>query len=171
MRLAAWCADRPEAVTLLEAHGPAPLLYILQFRCASVAELPEDGPPVLAESQTVRIQLHSSYPIQGPQVTVLTPVAHPNIFPSGNVCLGEYWSFQRTLDQLADTLWKLLVWAPEVTNPDSPANGEAAAWYEDHRDLTPFDRLDPMEPKPANPTEPAQSGSESESVIVWNTGG
>ena len=152
-RLADWCGKRSHAVALLGTEGSPAAAYTLRFNCASVARLAADGSPVMAASQTLRITLPSNYPMAQPTVMITTPVFHPNIWVSGQVCLGHYWSMQRTLDQLADQLWRILVWDPEVADPDSAANRDAAIWYLHSFDRKPFDRVDPAAPAGAA-TEP-----------------
>ncbi len=148
LRLAAWLAPRRHAVRLLRATGDAPTNYHLRYFCTGATWVQ----PVTGEYRTrpvhdVHIQLSSTYPMRPPAVFIKSRGRmHPNIKGNGRVCLGEYWTMQRTLDQLADVIWKVLVWDPVVTNSTRPDNPWAARWLEDHRHLTPFDWTDPMEP-------------------------
>ncbi|MFM9108827.1 MAG: ubiquitin-conjugating enzyme E2 [Chloroflexota bacterium] len=169
-RLQAWCAERPHAARLLSVEGNPPRKYRLEFQCDSVARLSPDGQPVMADRQAMEILIPTGFPMQAPVISVVTPVVHPNIWGSGQVCLGHYWSTQRTLDQLAAQLWRILVWDPEVTNPDSPANGAAATWYRNRAGHRPFDRLDPAEPKRAAPAPAATPEAAPKPRIVWNNG-
>lgn len=169
-RLKAWCAERAHAVTLLKAEGSPPTRYELRFLCDSPMDLGANGKHSLSSSQTLHFQLGGNYPFQAPTVIVSTKVVHPNIWTSGQVCLGHYWTAQRSLDQLADMMWRVLVWDHDVTNPDSAANGIAARWYSEHRALAPFDRLDPREPKSEKTADPAEPPAPVQR-IVWNSGG
>ncbi len=51
---------------------------------------------------------------------------HPNIYSSGNFCLGDMWSKEPILWKLVINIGKVLAFDPAHTNPNSPANGEAA---------------------------------------------
>ena len=51
---------------------------------------------------------------------------HPNIFHSGNFCLGDIWEKEPHLWKLVINIGKILAFDPDHTNPNSPANGDAA---------------------------------------------
>ncbi|MGI9253065.1 MAG: ubiquitin-conjugating enzyme E2 [Thermomicrobiales bacterium] len=164
-RLIAWCAERPNAVTLVNVDGTPPQRYTLRFRCISPAELTENSPR-LAQMQQFTFILPGQFPMKAPVVTVTTPVVHPNIWVSGQVCLGNFWNPSITLDQLAAQMWRILVWDPSVINPDSAANGVAAHWYRSQRDHVAYDRVDPSLPK--NEPEPEQSPEPPKPRISWS---
>lgn len=51
---------------------------------------------------------------------------HPNIYESGNICLGSIWKNEPRLWKLVVNIGKVLAFDPAHTNPDSPANKDAA---------------------------------------------
>ncbi len=51
---------------------------------------------------------------------------HPNIYLNGSFCLGDLWLKEPFLWKLVINLGKVLAFDPAHTNPDSPANAEAA---------------------------------------------
>jgi len=87
--------------------------------------------PVQRESRvTIHIALPERYPFQAPVATVRTPIYHPNVFPSGVICLGTRWLAAEGLDLFVQRLLRLVTFDPLLVNTASPANREAAAWYE-----------------------------------------
>jgi ubiquitin-protein ligase len=157
-RLSEWCAAQRGAVTLLGTEGSPPVRYTLQFACQSPSRI-AGGQAHLTDRHTVIFVLPAMYPMRQPMVAVTTPVVHPNIWTSGQVCLGGFWSAGATLDQLAAQMWRILVWDPSVTDPDSAANGEAANWYRLNHEQAPFDRIDPGAAPPDQPAPPRISWS------------
>lgn len=52
---------------------------------------------------------------------------HPNIYPNGDFCIGDFWEKDPRLWHLVIRIGKVLAFSPDCTNPDSPANPAAAA--------------------------------------------
>ena len=52
---------------------------------------------------------------------------HPNIYSNGNFCLGDMWAKEPILWKLVINIGKVLAFDPSHTNPNSPANGDAAS--------------------------------------------
>ncbi len=52
---------------------------------------------------------------------------HPNIYPNGDFCIGNFWEKDPSLWHLVIRLGKVLAFSPDCTNPNSPANPAAAA--------------------------------------------
>lgn len=51
---------------------------------------------------------------------------HPNIYINGNFCIGDIWMKEPYLWKLVNNLGKVIAFDPAHTNPESPANSEAA---------------------------------------------
>jgi hypothetical protein len=81
----------------------------------------------------IEIELGLRYPFQPPKVTVLTPVFHPHVFPSGIVCIGARWSASEGMDLFVRRIARLLAYDPLLVNPGSIANPAAFHWYESAR--------------------------------------
>ena len=88
----------------------------------------ESGFALTDQNRTkVRITLPDS-PNGAPSVTVIggkIPFS-PNIYPSGNFCLGDIWEKEPILWKLVIDVGRIIAFDPERTNPSSPANLVAA---------------------------------------------
>jgi ubiquitin-conjugating enzyme E2 C len=74
----------------------------------------------------------SNYPISAPTVKFETPIFHPNVDQSGNICLDilkDKWSATYTVSTLLLSIQGLL----DTPNNDSPLNSQAAQLW-DKRD-------------------------------------
>lgn len=75
---------------------------------------------------TVRITMPDS-PGSAPTVRIVRGIVpyHPNIYTNGNFCLGDMWN-EGILWKLLIKIARVLAFDPMYTNPDSPANRDAA---------------------------------------------
>eukprot|EP00171_Calliarthron_tuberculosum_P006703 IDg6703t1 len=76
-------------------------------------------------SFSLTLEFSSDYPISAPNVKFVTPIYHPNVDMSGNICLDilkEKWSATYTVTTLLLSIRALL----DSPNNDSPLNAEAA---------------------------------------------
>jgi len=90
--------------------------------------------PQQRESRVVvHVALPERYPFVAPVATVRTPIYHPNVYPSGIICLGTRWIAAQGLDIFVQRLLRLVTFDPLLINTASPANREAASWYEARR--------------------------------------
>lgn len=85
---------------------------------------------------TLRPQLRTEVLITMPENPSDKPTArivggaipyHPNIYPNGDFCIGDFWEKDPRLWHLVIRIGKVLAFSPDCTNPDSPANPAAAA--------------------------------------------
>ena len=83
----------------------------------------------IINSSTVEIQLGSRYPFTEPKVIFKTDVFHPNVYGTGQVCLGTKWMPTESLNFLVEKLVKLVIYDASILNLKSPANNEASSWY------------------------------------------
>ena len=86
------------------------------------------------EDGTFKLSLtfDESYPTKAPNVRFVTKMFHPNIYPDGAICLDilqNKWSPTFDVSAILKSIQSLL----HDPNPDSPANGQAAAMYKDNR--------------------------------------
>ena len=91
----------------------------------------------------VRIKLDPAYPNVAP-VTKMegTLVYHPNWWSDGKYCCGHYAPTE-SLGAYVNRMIQTLQYDHAVTNPGSPANRDAAAWYtanKNNRSLFPCDK-------------------------------
>ena len=64
---------------------------------------------------------------------------HPNVYPNGDFCIGDFWEKDPSLWHLVIRLGKVLAFSPDCTNPNSAANPAAAAdWNQKMRTSKPY---------------------------------
>ncbi len=106
--------------------------YELTFHIRSVI-----GPePTYRGVHVVRLALPAGYPLDGfPQVSMVTRpfVYHPNWFRNGSWCFGNASKHTEGLGNFVVRLMQTLQYADSIINVESPANGEATAWYTRHK--------------------------------------
>ncbi|MBX7198093.1 MAG: hypothetical protein K1X51_01820 [Rhodospirillaceae bacterium] len=100
-------------------------ILTLTYPTAPSPKYPEDS----RAATRVRITLGARYPFQEPAVEALDPLFNPNVYVSGRFCLGAKWLPTEGLDLLVMRLAKILTFDPEIVSDRSPANAEAALWY------------------------------------------
>lgn len=114
-----------------------------------VSAFPEDGDDMLMWKSTIKgpdtsyyagmefslqMQFQPNYPIAPPTVKFLTPIFHPNIDMSGNICLDilkDKWSPTYTVSTILLSIQSLL----ETPNNDSPLNNQAAQLWDNKKDF------------------------------------
>ena len=97
----------------------------LQLNYKTVA----DSRGSIRDHSLVTISLSPKYPFTEPKVVFDTPVFHPNVYSSGQVCLGTKWLPTEGLNLLVERLIKILIFEATILNTKSPANSGALTWY------------------------------------------
>ena len=94
----------------------------------------------------VKIDLSSRYPFHEPKARITTPIYHPNVYPSGEICLGTKWLPTQGLDLLVKRIIQIITFEPMILNAAHPANGQALNWYSSavkkHPGAFPTDKLE-----------------------------
>jgi ubiquitin-protein ligase len=116
-----WRKDHPfgfiaKPVTLADGT-----LDIMNWDCAIPGK---QGTPWEGGLYRLTMKFPASYPSQAPQCKFVKPLFHPNIFPSGTVCLSilaQGWKPAITVKQILVGIQELL----NDPNPKSPANEDA----------------------------------------------
>jgi ubiquitin-protein ligase len=102
----------------------------LHYKTAGSRAYPDE----VLKSIELKIQIPSGYPFKSPPVATLKPVVyHPNVYPSGQVCLGSKWTVSEFLDLLVKRVIRIVTYQEDVMNELSPANGEAVTWYRNQK--------------------------------------
>lgn len=126
--LASTSGGRIGLVTLPVA-GRSRLVLDLDYATSGTPDYPHE----VQRRSRIEIELGLRYPFQPPKVTVLTPVFHPHVFPSGIVCIGTRWSPSEGMDLFVRRIARLLAYDVLLINPNSIANLGAFHWYESQR--------------------------------------
>ena len=141
-RLRALAGASAGMIELLEGPTAAAPQAKVELRYAVARS--ERYPADVTRQTRLGISLPDRYPFQPPAAAVLTPVWHPNVFPSGTICLGTKWLASEGLDLFVQRLARLLTFDSLLVNTASPANRAAADWYQRtrsrHPDAFPSDR-------------------------------
>jgi ubiquitin-protein ligase len=120
-------AKLPRALEIVRVTGTPPKLVRLRIRIptAKNRRFPQDQ----QDTSEVEIAFSESYPLPpGPLVNFQTPIWNPNVYSSGRWCFGE-WKITENLALFVTRLMKVIALDPEIINPRSPANADAANWY------------------------------------------
>jgi hypothetical protein len=139
----ALAAAAPDRVTFDVLPSAARPEFVAALACITAGSARY---PAQHESRVlVHVALPERYPFQAPVATVRTPIFHPNVFPSGVICLGTRWVAAEGLDIFVQRLLRLVTYDPLLVNTTSPANAAAASWYQrarrEHPAAFPTDRL------------------------------
>jgi ubiquitin-conjugating enzyme E2 I len=83
----------------------------------------------------VRMEFSEEYPSRPPKCKFVPPLFHPNVYPSGTICLSilneeEGWRPAITIKQILTGIQDLL----DEPNPDSPAQSEAYQLFLNNRE-------------------------------------
>lgn len=88
-----------------------------------------DYPGTVQDVTRVTIDLPSRYPLTAPTAAIRTPILHPNVYSSGQICLGVTWMPTLGLDFLIKRIVQIITFDPAILNEKSPANSDALSWY------------------------------------------
>lgn len=122
------CAASGGRVRVVSHSGEPPNEITVELTCRAAAS--NEYPTRAAARVRARIQLPARYPFHPPLVFLDPPVYHPNVYPSGQVCLGNKWLPTEGLDLLVKRLAQIITFDPAVLNTRSPANPAAVHWYQ-----------------------------------------
>jgi len=113
------------------ADNPAPGRFVVELGYTTAGS--RSYPAVRQNGMRLVIDLPPRYPFQPPLATVTTPILHPNVYPSGVVCIGAKWSPSEGMDLFVRRIARLLTFDAEFVNVHSAANPDALFWYLDAR--------------------------------------
>jgi ubiquitin-protein ligase len=98
----------------------------------------KNGGYQLEDDHKFTIDIPEEYPLKEPTFKFARPLYHPNWYMTGIVCLGvlrdsSNWDPGTKLKDLVIDVTKMMTF--EIANPNSPANGLAAGWYLENKNL------------------------------------
>jgi ubiquitin-protein ligase len=131
-RIKELCDQSGGRIHLISADSEAPstIKLKLNYRTAGGTGYPEND----LASIELKIQIPAGYPFRSPPAATLSPVVyHPNVYSSGQVCLGSKWVVSEFLDLLVKRVVRIITYQEDVLNEASPANGGAVSWYRERK--------------------------------------
>ena len=114
-------------VALISRYGDPPTEVTIELALRTAGS--HAYPASAVDRTRARISLPARYPFEAPVVHLAPVTFHPNVYPSGLVCLGFKWVATEGLDLLVKRIAQIITFDPAVINTSSPANGAAAHWY------------------------------------------
>ncbi|KAF0248535.1 MAG: Ubiquitin-protein ligase [bacterium] len=119
-----------------QAYGTPPHEYIVSFNIRSYINT-----SLTRDEHRIRIILSPSHPFEKPVVMMheMVPIFHPHVWPDGKVCIGG-WDYREGLGSFVVKLARLFQYDPDLVDPYSIANYNAADWYYANPTLFPSDR-------------------------------
>jgi hypothetical protein len=120
-----------------------------------VEKLDEQERPILREDHRVRVFMPPRYPLDRVRVKMLTPIFHPHVWPTSEVCIGSDLLPGETLDVLVKRLLALVKFDPRYFDFTSVAHQKAATWAQNNLSIFPFDEVEePFKPAPRQDDAP-----------------
>lgn len=95
--------------------------YRIVFLCPGVL----DPEMTIGREHVVRLTIPGGYPEHAPSIHVQTPIWHPNVFDTGNVCMGKLWSPTLELQQYIAEVGRIIEY--QNFSVDDRANGELSS--------------------------------------------
>jgi ubiquitin-protein ligase len=87
--------------------------------------------PSYRNQHKVILTIPPTYPRNPPEIRMTTTPKpfHPNWYRDGRWCSGSDWHMSEGLGDFVIRMIRTLQFDPDITNPNSPADTEANAWY------------------------------------------
>lgn len=127
-RLRALAAASRGRITLLALPAPGSPRFVLDLGFVTAGSSAYPGSDRRTTSR-LTIDLPARYPFMPPSATITTPIFHPNVYPSGLVCLGTKWLPSEGMDLFVRRIAQLVTFDPLIVNIHSAANPAALHWY------------------------------------------
>ncbi|KAJ3129160.1 E2 SUMO-conjugating protein ubc9 [Nowakowskiella sp. JEL0407] len=131
-----WRKDHPYGFYARPKKNADNTLNMMEWECGIPGKV---GTPWEGGVYKLVIQFSEDYPQKPPKCRFINGLYHPNVYPSGTVCLSilnedDGWKPSLSLKQILLGIQELL----NDPNPDSPAQHEAYAMFKKNR--TEYDR-------------------------------
>ena len=133
-------------IAVEHAEGRPPDRYILRLRGRGVERLDDQQQPVLRDTHRIRVLLPARYPLDRPRIKMLTPIFHPHVWPTSEVCIGSDMLPGETIEVLIRRLLALVQFDPRYFDFSSVAHQKAATWAQQHLFLFPFEDTSGLPP-------------------------
>ena len=138
--------------------GRPPESYVVTYKCRGIVGVDGERAPIYGDEHKASVYLPHGYPLEPPDVNMLTPVWHPNIKyqPPYHVCINEVdtWWSGRHLGDLALWVGELIQYKRYHAEwvdpfPDDPEVAEWVREYAEPRNIV--GRCKPVDTTPLAP--------------------
>jgi ubiquitin-protein ligase len=134
-------AIRSPFVEIVKAEGNPPYEYQLRLTCRAVVNL-NSNRAVFGNDHRLIVYLPNDYPKERPRFVFQTPIFHPNVHQTGQVCYGDEgdhgFAPSMGLDDLIVRIMQMMRF--ENFNPRSAFRLDAAQWAVNNQALFPIDK-------------------------------
>ena len=119
-----------------QAFGTPPHEYVVTFSIRSYINT-----SITRNEHRIKIILSPSHPFEKPVVMMheMVPIFHPHVWPDGKICIGG-WDYREGLGSFVVKMARMFQFDPDLIDPYSIANYNAADWYYANPSLFPSDR-------------------------------
>ncbi|XP_036295657.1 SUMO-conjugating enzyme UBC9-like [Pipistrellus kuhlii] len=127
----AWRKDHPFGFVAVPTKNPDGTLNLMEWKCAVPGK---SGTAWEGGLFKLRLSFKDDYPFSPPTCQFVPPLFHPNVYPSGVVCLSildehKDWQPAITIKQVLLGIQLLL----DEPNTEDPAQAEASMLYDQNR--------------------------------------
>mmetsp|Transcript_5372 Transcript_5372/g.19641 ORF Transcript_5372/g.19641 Transcript_5372/m.19641 type:complete len:160 (+) Transcript_5372:49-528(+) len=128
-----WRKDHPHGFVAKPESAPDGSINLMRWQCIIPGKAGTDWENGYFP---LTLQFGEEYPVKPPKCQFPAKFYHPNVYPSGTVCLSilnedEGWRPSITVKQILTGIQDLL----DNPNPDSPAQSDAYVEYVNNRKL------------------------------------
>ncbi|MDW7772908.1 MAG: hypothetical protein SCH71_08465 [Desulfobulbaceae bacterium] len=148
-------------INILETEGNPPDRYDIEYKIKGYS-INDDGTAAPANIHKIRVTFPFGYPHFPPVAKPLTPIFHPDIDPDA-IRIADFWQKNKSLAELIVHIGRMI--CGMHYHSEEPFNQEAYVWYGEHRDLLPFDTLEPAAPEQEKVSGNAAAHSPGESIV------
>jgi ubiquitin-protein ligase len=131
-------ANSGGTLAIISTNGNPVYQYIIEYHCKGIEKI-ENNQAKFRTSHRIEIILGNNYPRERASAKFITPIFHPNVYTNLNICLGSSWSITETVSELVLRIGKIIQYAEDITNLNSPANANAKSWAMNNQALFPLD--------------------------------
>ncbi len=110
--------------------------FMVTYTCTGVYRDDETKEIRRSTFHQMEISIDEEYPRIRPHFRWLTPIFHPNIDPSGNICISDAWDISISISEFVVNVGAMIQY--DRYNSQNAINPEAAAWAIQNKHIFPI---------------------------------